>query len=69
VPAPAASGSTIEPLNLDSAHIPPIEALSPVSGLTFGKSLQLGPILLLIDLLGMAALYYFVRYRWRTPVA
>jgi hypothetical protein len=69
VPAPAASGSTIQSLNLDSAHIPPIEALSPVSGLTFGKSLQLGPILLLIDLLGMAALYYFVRYRWRTPVA
>ena len=73
-PAPFAppsdtSGAVAPALNLDSAHIPPIEALSPVSGLNFGSALQLGPILLLVDLLGGLALYYFIRYRWRRPVA
>jgi hypothetical protein len=64
-PLAAVASTASSDFNLDSAHIPPIEALSPMSGLRFGSALQLGPILLLIDLLGLAGLYYFVRYRWR----
>ena len=38
---------------LDAARIPPVEALTPLSGLEFGNGLNLGPILLLIDLIGI----------------
>jgi len=49
---------------LDAARIPPVEALTPLSGLEFGNSLNLGPILLLIDLIGIGLLFYLVRTRW-----
>ena len=49
---------------LDAARIPPVEALTPLSGLAFGNGLNLGPILLLIDLVGIGLLCYLVRTRW-----
>jgi hypothetical protein len=49
---------------LDAARIPPVEALTPLSGLAFGNGLNLGPILLLIDLIGIGLLCYLVRTRW-----
>ncbi|MHB8489119.1 MAG: hypothetical protein ACYDCS_08145 [Candidatus Dormibacteria bacterium] len=49
---------------LDAARIPPVEALTPLSGLEFGNGLNLGPILLLIDLIGIGMLVYLVRTRW-----
>jgi hypothetical protein len=49
---------------LDAARIPPVEALTPLSGLEFGNGLNLGPILLLIDLIGIGLLFYLVRTRW-----
>jgi hypothetical protein len=54
---------------LDAARIPPIEALTPLSGLAFGNGLNLGPILLLIDLIGIGMLVYLVRTRWLAPEA
>lgn len=50
--------------SLDAARIPPVEALTPLSGLEFGAGLNLGPILLLIDLIGIGTLFYLVRTRW-----
>ncbi len=50
--------------SLDAARIPPVEALTPLSGLEFGTGLNLGPILLLIDLIGIGTLFYLVRTRW-----
>jgi hypothetical protein len=52
---------------LDAARIPPIEALTPLSGLAFGTGLDLGPLLLLIDLIGIGLLVYLVRARWLAP--
>lgn len=52
---------------LDAARIPPVEALTPLSGLAFGNGLNLGPILLLIDLVGIGLLVYLVRTRWLAP--
>jgi hypothetical protein len=54
---------------LDAARIPPLEALTPLSGLEFGSGLNLGPILLLIDLIGIGMLVYLVRTRWLAPEA
>jgi hypothetical protein len=54
---------------LDAARIPPVEALTPLSGLAFGNGLNLGPILLLIDLIGIGLLVYVVRTRWLAPEA
>jgi hypothetical protein len=50
--------------SLDAARIPPVEALTPLSGLEFGNGLNLGPVLLLIDLIGIGTLVYLVRTRW-----
>lgn len=50
--------------SLDAARIPPVEALTPLSGLEFGNGLNLGPILLLIDVIGIGMLFYLVRTRW-----
>jgi hypothetical protein len=49
---------------LDAARIPPVEALTPLSGLDFGSGLNVGPVLLLIDLIGIGMLCYLVRTRW-----
>ncbi len=49
---------------LDAAQIPPVEALTPLSGLDFGSGLNVGPVLLLIDLIGIGMLCYLVRTRW-----
>jgi hypothetical protein len=54
---------------LDAARIPPVEALTPLSGLDFGNGLNVGPILLLIDMLGIGLLVYLVRTRWLNPEA
>jgi len=54
---------------LDAARIPPVEALTPLSGLAFGNGLNLGPILLLVDLVGIGLLVYLVRTRWLAPEA
>src|ERR1700726_270484 len=54
---------------LDAARIPPVEALTPLSGLAFGNGLNLGPILLLADLVGIGLLIYIVRTRWLAPEA
>ena len=54
---------------LDAARIPPVEALTPLSGLDFGNGLNLGPLLLLIDLIGIGLLVYLVRTRWLAPEA
>ena len=54
---------------LDAASIPPVEALTPVSGLDFGDGLDLGPLLLLIDLIGIGVLAYLVRTRWMASEA
>ena len=54
---------------LDAARIPPVEALTPLSGLDFGNGLDLGPLLLLIDLIGIGLLAYLVRTRWMASEA
>ena len=54
---------------LDAARIPPVEALTPLSGLDFGTGLNLGPLLLLIDMIGIGLLIYLVRTRWLAPEA
>jgi hypothetical protein len=54
---------------LDAARIPPVEALTPLSGLDFGSGLNVGPLLLLIDLIGIGLLVYLVRTRWLAPEA
>jgi hypothetical protein len=64
VVAAASSGQ-----GLDAARIPPVEALTPLSGLAFGNGLNLGPILLLVDLVGIGLLVYLVRTRWLAPEA
>jgi hypothetical protein len=66
VGAPTPSAAS---LSLAAAQIPPIEALTPVSGLDFGDALQLGPALLVADLAGLALLCYIVRRRWMSPAA
>ncbi len=67
-PAPfvALSGAvaSVTASSLDAARIPPVEALTPLSGLDFGNGLDLGPLLLLIDLIGIGTLAYLVRTRW-----
>jgi hypothetical protein len=40
-----------------------------LSGLDFGNGLNVGPILLLIDMLGIGLLVYVVRTRWLNPEA
>lgn len=64
--APLASAVTVVTTgqSLDAARIPPVEALTPLSGLEFGNGLNVGPILLLIDLIGIGLLCYLVRTRW-----
>jgi hypothetical protein len=54
---------------LDAARIPPVEALTPLSGLAFGNGLNLGPVLLLVDLIAIGLLVYLVRTRWLAPEA
>ena len=54
---------------LDAARIPPVEALTPLSGLDFGNGLNVGPLLLLIDVIGIGVLIYLVRTRWLAPGA
>lgn len=68
-PLPGAVGSLSTRSGLDAARIPPVEALTPLSGLDFGNGLNLGPLLLLIDVIGIGLLVYLVRTRWRTPEA
>ena len=69
-PAPFAPlASVVTTPGLDAARIPPVEALTPLSGLAFGNGLNLGPILLLIDLVGIGLLVYLVRTRWLAPEA
>jgi hypothetical protein len=46
---------------LDSTTIPPVEALSPVSGLDFGSGVELGPLTALLDGVAVVALVYVVR--------
>jgi hypothetical protein len=69
--APLASAVTVATSgqSLDAARIPPVEALTPLSGLEFGNGLNLGPLLLLIDLIGIGLLVYLVRTRWLAPEA
>ena len=62
-PASGSAGS----LNLDGVRVPPVEAMSPVTGLNFKSGLELGPVLLVADLLGLAALALLVRRRWLRP--
>jgi hypothetical protein len=54
---------------LDAARIPPVEALTPLSGLALGNGLNLGPVLLLVDLIAIGLLVYLVRTRWLAPEA
>jgi len=68
-PAPFVSLSGASASGLDGARIPPVEALTPLSGLDFGNGLDLGPLLLLIDLIGIGVLAYLVRTRWMAPEA
>ncbi len=44
-----------------------MEALTPLSGLAFGNGLNLGPLLLLVDVIGIGMLVYLVRTRWLAP--
>jgi hypothetical protein len=69
--APLASAVTVvtSGQGLDAARIPPVEALTPLSGLDFGSGLNLGPLLLLIDMIGIGMLIYLVRTRWLAPEA
>ncbi len=72
-PAPFVSLSgavaSVASSGLDAARIPPVEALTPLSGLDFGNGLDLGPLLLLIDLIGIGLLAYLVRTRWMASEA
>jgi hypothetical protein len=68
-PLTVAGGSLSTKSGLDAARIPPVEALTPLSGLDFGNGLNLGPLLLLIDMIGIGLLVYLVRTRWLTPEA
>jgi hypothetical protein len=69
--APLTSAVTVvtSSQGLDAARIPPVEALTPLSGLEFGSGLNVGPILLLIDMIGIGLLVYLVRTRWLAPEA
>jgi hypothetical protein len=58
-PAPS-----VNALSLASANVPPIDALTPVSGINFSNAVQLGPALILADLAGMGLLWFIVRRRW-----
>jgi hypothetical protein len=66
-PLSASVGSLNARSGLDAARIPPVEALTPLGGVTFGNGLNLGPLLLLIDMIGIGLLVYLVRTRWLTP--
>jgi hypothetical protein len=66
-PLSAAVSSMSTGSGLDAARIPPVEALTPLSGLDFGNGLNLGPLLLLIDMIGIGLLVYLVRTRWLAP--
>jgi hypothetical protein len=68
-PLTVAVGSLSTKSGLDAARIPPVEALTPLSGLSFGNGINLGPLLLLIDMIGIGLLVYLVRTRWLTPEA
>jgi hypothetical protein len=68
-PLVVGAGSLSTKSGLDAARIPPIEALTPLSGLSFGNGINLGPLLLLIDMIGIGLLVYLVRTRWLTPEA
>ena|ERR1700693_2848793 len=68
-PLNVAVGSLSTKSGLDAARIPPVEALTPLSGLDFGNGINLGPLLLLIDMIGIGLLVYLVRTRWLTPEA
>jgi len=58
---PAGGAAAAIPLGLSVASIPPVQQLSPVSGLLFGHALILWPLFGLLDLLGLAAVYLVVR--------
>src|ERR1700680_2392651 len=66
-PLSASVGSLSSRSSLDAARIPPVEALTPLGGVNFGHGLNLGPLLLLIDMIGIGLLVYLVRTRWLTP--
>ena len=71
-PSPFGALGTVAALStggLDAARIPPVEALTPLSGLDFGTGLNVGPLLLLIDMIGIGLLVYLVRTRWLAPEA
>jgi hypothetical protein len=58
-----ASKSPAEDLvaGLDGTTIPPIQALTPMSGLDFGAGFQVGPVMALVDAFGLVALLWVVR--------
>jgi len=70
-PAPfATAGSASQPdlsLSLDGTRIPPVIALSPMSGLDFGTGISVGPLLALLDALGIAGVCHLVRRHWLNP--
>jgi hypothetical protein len=66
-PLSAADSSVSSTSGLDAARIPPVEALTPMSGVDFGSGLNLAPLLLLIDMIGIGLLVYLVRTRWLAP--
>jgi len=68
-PLTVAVGPLTTKSGLDAARIPPVEALTPLSGLDFGTGINLGPLLLLIDMIGIGLIVYLVRTRWLTPEA
>jgi hypothetical protein len=45
----------------DATSIPPVVALTPVSGLDLGTGFQIGPLVAFLDLLGLALVYVLVR--------
>ena len=60
--------ATPNPLfDLAAAQAPPIEALTPVRDVSFGDALQVGPLLLVADVVGLGVLCYLVRKRWLAP--
>ncbi|MBV9101661.1 MAG: hypothetical protein JOZ46_11830 [Candidatus Dormibacteraeota bacterium] len=62
-PLSSGGGQTAAP-SLDGVRVPPVEAMSPVSGMSFKGGLEVGPALLVADALGLAALGLLVRRRW-----
>jgi hypothetical protein len=45
---------------------PPVEELTPLAGISFGKAPYLWPLLVLLDLLTAAAVVLLVRRTWST---